>query len=323
METQRRQRRPQTQECDMSEHVVFRDMRPEDVTVITFGEPGALIDLIDRPDVVARVALHENRIVGYAVSWLAVVHRTRRFIDVEVHPDSRGRLIGTRLVRQIQQRVDRPLATKAIAGSDAEKFIMSLGGEVYAYCSPFELPRRHFGRAIESLAEVSLGPGGAISGATLAPGVLETLWEQIYVWMHESWSPVDDSEAAHEALRQELEDLDAEATRVALIDGQPAAVAFVFVDENPTVVAETVQADTPDGDAAVASAMSAVISWAEDAGYKRVNFDGHRSDPHFGPLSSRLPLEGASLILLEIPVLPSEGDDVDERTTSEGGAAEA
>lgn len=71
------------------------------------------------------------------------------------------------------------------------------------------------------------------------------LWEQMYVWMHASWSPVDDSEAAHEALRQELEDLDSEATRVALVDGQPAAVAFVFVDENPTVVAETVQADTP------------------------------------------------------------------------------
>lgn len=72
----------------MSGHVVFRDMRPEDVKVITFGEPGSLIDRVDRPDVVARVALYENRIVGYAVSWLAVVHRTRRFIDVEVHPDS-------------------------------------------------------------------------------------------------------------------------------------------------------------------------------------------------------------------------------------------
>ena len=307
----------------MSEHVVFRDMRPEDVKVITFGEPGSLIDRIDRPDVVARVALYEDRIVGYAVSWLAVVHRTRRFIDVEIHPDSRGRRIGTRLVRQIQQRVERPLATKAIAGSDAENFILSLGGEVYASCPPFELPRRHFGRAIESLAEVSVGPGGAISGATLAPGVLETLWEQIYVWMHESWSPVDDSEAAHEALRQELGDLEAGATRVALIDGQPAAVAFVFVDENPTVVAETVQADTPEGDAAVASAMSSVISWAEDAGYKRVNFDGHRGDPHFGPLASRLPLEGASLDLLEIPVLLDDGDDAGEGAIGEGGATVA
>lgn len=307
----------------MSEHVVFRDMRPEDVKVITFGEPGSLIDRIDRPDVVARVALHEDRIVGYAVSWLAVVHRTRRFIDVEIHPDSCGRRIGTRLVRQIQQRVKRPLATKAIVGSDAENFILSLGGEVYASCPPFELPRRHFGRAIESLAEVSVGPGGAISGSTLAPGVLETIWEQIYVWMHESWSPVDDSEVAHEALRQELEDLDAGATRVALIDGQPAAVAFVFVDENPTVVAETVQADTPEGDAAVASAMSSVISWAEDAGYKRVNFDGHRGDPHFGPLASRLPLEGASLDLLEIPVLPDDGDDAGEGAIGEGGATVA
>lgn len=153
----------------MSEHVVFRDMRPEDVKGITFGEPGSLIDRIDRPDVVARVALHEDRIVGYAVSWLAVVHRTRRFIDVEIHPDSRGRRIGTRLVRQIQQRVKRPLATKAIVGSDAENFILSLGGEVYASCPPFELPRRHFGRAIESLAEVSVGPGGAISGSTPGP----------------------------------------------------------------------------------------------------------------------------------------------------------
>ena len=209
------------------------------------------------------------------------------------------------------------MATKAIAGSDAENFILSLGGEVYASCPPFELPRRHFGRAIEALGEVSLGPGGAISGAALAPGVLETLWEQMYVWMHASWSPVDAGEAAHEALRQELEDLDAEATRVGLVDGQPAAVAFVFVDENPTVVAETVQVDTPAGDEAVASAMSSVITWAEDAGYKRINFDGHRSDPHFGPLAARLPLEGASLNLMEISVLPADdgGDAADDGAT--------
>ena len=51
MGTQRRQSRRQSQERDMSEHVVFRDMRPEDVKVITFGEPGSLIDRIDRPDV--------------------------------------------------------------------------------------------------------------------------------------------------------------------------------------------------------------------------------------------------------------------------------
>ena len=64
------------------------------------------------------------------------------------------------------------------------------------------------------------------------------------------------------------------------------------------------------GDEAVASAMSSVITWAEDAGFKRINFDGHRSDPHFGPLASRLPLEGASLNLMEISVLPA--DDVDD-----------
>ena len=63
MEAQRRQRRRQTQEGDMSEHVVFRDMRPEDVKVITFGEPGSLIDRIDRPDVVARVALYELSLI--------------------------------------------------------------------------------------------------------------------------------------------------------------------------------------------------------------------------------------------------------------------
>lgn len=90
-----------------------------------------------------------------------------------------------------------------------------------------------------------------------------------------------------------------------------------FVDENPTVVAETVQAGTPAGDNAVASAMSSVITWAEDAGYKRINFDGHRSDPHFGPLASRLPLEGASLNLMEISVLPADdaGDPADGGAT--------
>lgn len=297
----------------MSEHVTFREMRPEDVKMITFGEPGWLIDRVGRPDVIARVAIFDGRIVGYAVSWLAVVHRTRRFIDVEIHPDSRGRRIGTRLVRQIQQVAPRPLATKALAGSEAEEFIRSLGGRPYAICPPLELPRRHFVRAGEELERRGADSGHAVSGAALAPGALETLWEQMYVWMHAAWSPVDDSEAAHAALRQELDDLDAEASRVVLVGGRPAAVAFVFLDENPTVVAETVEPEVPDGDALVASAILAVIDWADGVGYRRINFDGHRSDPHFGPLAASLPLEGTDLMLLEVPVpeeeQPAAGQD--------------
>ena len=53
----------------MSGHVVFRDMRPEDVKVITFGEPGSLIDRVDRPDRRQGCAVRESnrRICGFVV----------------------------------------------------------------------------------------------------------------------------------------------------------------------------------------------------------------------------------------------------------------
>ena len=185
-----------------------------------------------------------------------------------------------------------------------------------------EIRSQEAGGFVVSQRKVSVSPGRAILGGVRTstrehhpaehtgisqPGDL-TRRELGVMGLDNAAAPVD---------RQVLEDLDSEATRVALVDGQPAAVAFVFVDENPTVVAETVQAGTPAGDNAVASAMSSVITWAEDAGYKRINFDGHRSDPHFGPLASRLPLEGASLNLMEISVLPADdaGDPADGGAT--------
>ncbi|MDN6625450.1 MAG: hypothetical protein L0K84_10580, partial [Acidipropionibacterium jensenii] len=90
-------------------------------------------------------------------------------------------------------------------------------------------------------------------------------------------------------------------TAIALVDGQPAAVAFVFDDEGaPTVCAETVTPDAPDGDQALAAAVGRVVADARDRGCRRLQFDGHEADPHFGPLAHRLPLEGSRLLLLEI-----------------------
>ncbi|ALN15279.1 MAG: GNAT family N-acetyltransferase [Acidipropionibacterium acidipropionici] len=287
----------------MVEHIQFRDFQPSDAKVITFGEPGELLSRVGAPGAVSRVATWQGRIVGYAASWLAVVHRSRRFIDVVVAPDSRGHRIGTRLVEEIRARSHRPLATKAVEGSDAEAFILSLGGKAYATCPPLELPRRLFGRTREMLG----GHDDVISAATLSPGEPEHLWSRYYEWVHEQWSPVDDTEEARAAVRSEAAELDLEHTSVALVDGQPAAVAFVFDDEGaPTVCAETVARDTPDGDEALARVISDVVSAAWRRGVRRLAFDGHQEDPHFGPLAAKLPLEGARLFLLELP-LNAEG----------------
>jgi len=102
----------------MTEHVEFRDFRPSDVTRIDFGEPGSLEDLGGPPDAataepgipdpIVIVATWRGDIVGYISSWLAQVHRTRRFFDVQVAPRSRGRRIATRLVAELRARTLGP-----------------------------------------------------------------------------------------------------------------------------------------------------------------------------------------------------------------------
>ena len=64
---------------------------------------------------------------------------------------------------------------------------------------------------------------------------------------------------------------------------------------------------TPDADEALTRAVAWVVRDAHGRSEHRLAFDGHESDPHFGPLARRLCLEGARLSLLEIPV-PSRAD---------------
>lgn len=283
----------------MTEHVGFRDFQPSDATRIEFGEPGELVELARLPGAIIMVATWRGDIVGYASTWLATVHRTRRFIDVEVAPGSRGRRIGSRLVEKVRLRSDRPLATKAIEGSDAAAFIRGLGGDLYASCPPLELPRRQFGKAIETLGDHR----DVIPASALSPGEPEHLWLQFYRWVHQDWSPVDDSEEAREALIQEAAELDLDRSSIALVEGQPAAAAFVFDDDlAPTVCAETLTRDAPDGDEALARAVCRVVTEARENGVRKLAFDGHEQDPHFGPLAARLAMEGSRLLLLEIPL---------------------
>lgn len=149
----------------MTEHVEFRDYQPQDVTKISFGSPGSFAERMDMVGSVGRVAVWRGEIVGYAVTWLALVHRTRRFVEVEVAPNSRGHQIGTRLLDQVAQRSDRPLAVKAIEGSDVEEFYLERGARPYAVCPPLELPRRSFEKVVNRL-----GPADdVVAGSTLEP----------------------------------------------------------------------------------------------------------------------------------------------------------
>ncbi|WP_036925351.1 GNAT family N-acetyltransferase [Acidipropionibacterium thoenii] len=291
----------------MTDHVEFRDFQPSDVTRIDFGEPGSLEDLGGPPDDAAAepgipdpiiiVATWRGDIVGYISSWLAQVHRTRRFFDVQVAPRSQGRRIATRLVAQLKARSDRPLAARAVEGSDSAGFLRGLGARPYAWCPPMELPRRQFGRAIEILG----GHRDVIPASSLSPGEPEHLWMQFYRWTHQDWSPVYDSDQAREALRAEAGELDLDRTAIALVDGQPGAAAFVFDDPGaPTVCAETLAPEVPDGDDALARAVCQVVRDARDNGVRKLAFDGREQDPHFGPLAQRLPFEGSRMLLLEL-----------------------
>lgn len=188
----------------MTEHVEFRDYQPQDVTKISFGSPGSFAERMDMVGSVGRVAVWRGEIVGYAVTWLALVHRTRRFVEVEVAPNSRGHQIGTRLLDQVAEASDRPLAVKAIEGSDVEEFYLERGARPYAVCPPLELPRRSFEKVVNRLGSVD----DVVAGSTLAPGTVELLWSQIYTWTHEEWSPVDDSDEARAAIASEARELD-------------------------------------------------------------------------------------------------------------------
>lgn len=75
------------------------------------------------------------------------------------------------------------------------------------------------------------------------------LWLDLYVWVHEAWSPVHSLERAREIFAPMLaESLDPELSQLAVRDGEPTATASALREgEELLIVCEAVARDTPTG----------------------------------------------------------------------------
>ncbi len=281
--------------------MVIRPAGVDDVTRIEFAEPGVVEDLLQRPEAQCVVAELGEHIIGYACAWTAVVHPARRWLEVAVQPHHRSQGIGRALVSQLDGD-NRWFAARMIAGASAEGFVLALGGSPYQSSPPLLLQ----GRKLRSSAKVlshqhhhDVRPGSDFDDDELA-----RLWLQQYLWVHRDWSPVGESEEVQQLLLAEAQELDRELTSVALVDGEPVAVCFGFADPVvPTLVAETVERDTPDGIEAVRAAVGRSLAVAVERDLDRVEFDGHESDPHFAVVANTLPLTGDQIVLYEIPAV--------------------
>ena len=192
---------------------------------------------------------------------------------------------------------DLAFMARGYVDDDRMAFVRALGARTVQIVPPAE---------IDTSARVELRPHPAVEGAA------DVAWEQleeanaaVYAWTHAAWSPVaaDFAPALNEDLADEL---DTEATSVAVVGGQVVANCMVYRDsDRPIVTAETVSPHTPDGERFVEGCVRRALDVLAARGVTDVEFDGHVSDPHFLPAWTRLHPTGRWFHLMEVPAASS------------------
>lgn len=187
----------------------------------------------------------------------------------------------------------RPLALKAVVGTDEHRRALAAGAVSYQQCPALEV------EVDDAVAR------WAASHATLpvdsAAGTdLTELWSTYYEVVHRGWSPTAPLEDLKELFTDLVREINPERSVICTVDGEIVAAAFVFDDDPPEVCTEALLPEHPSAREAVGSCMAAVLGAASGEMY----FDGHVGDPHFFPLWQEVPGvhygDGDPLDLLEI-----------------------
>lgn len=183
-------------------------------------------------------------------------------------------------VRQAASRSPRPLTTKAVPGTEEHRLLSEAGATPYQQCPPLELDAS--APAVREWCDGhSVLPVGPLAGEDLGE-----VWTSFYEVVHRGWAPT----APHEVLRTLFADLvdeiDASRSVGCRVEGVLVAVAFVFPGDSPEeILTEALLPDHPRARDAVASCMASVLAAAGGT----IRFDGHVTDPHFGPLWATVP----------------------------------
>ena len=245
----------------------------------------------------ALVAVENGRPVGVATMWVPAAHDTRYRFHVVVDPAHCRHGTATALFRALVPLRERPLPFQAggTGNSGRLAFARSLGARTIPLVPP---------PAVALSARERLRPARAtVAGDSIEPDVLLAANAATYRWTHAAWAPTADGfeDVLAEAVRTEV---DLGATSVALDpQGRPLALTVVYVDCDPPVItAETVAADTPDGERLLEGCLRRSFDVLASRGLSSVELDGHVSDPHLLPVWVRLEPTGQWFHLVEIPV---------------------
>lgn len=251
------------------------------------------------------VAEDGGDVLGMGTMMLSTVHRNSFYCEVQVEPESRRSGVGTSLFQALLACTPAPypILTRAMSSQPARQaFARSLGFEILMRCPS---PQLHPG-SIATLHWVNRHP--APPGVSIVPardrGYEEFLeaWVDLYVWIHEDWSPTRDREVVHALFAASgMADVDFELSRVAVKDDRIVALACVLPDQwdnRSFLVTETRDRRLSGGIEILGATIAAALRACARRGTHLVEFDGHVVDPHYFPLAGTLPITGADPLLV-------------------------
>lgn len=222
-------------------------------------------------------------------------HPSRYTLAVEVGAAHRRTGLGTALVDAARPLCPQDLEfSSKVRGADraATGMLRRRGGRMTA-TSPLPHPDP---RSAPVAAWITARPAPAGVRLTPLTAVPADRWPDLYAamygWEHEDWYPADPA-TLPELGRMLAGAVDGDLSVAAWRGDQVVAAAFAMPDGEggAEVGVETMERDTPAGEAIVAAALAGCLRACGAAGMTEVMVDGHLSDPHLGPVLATFPPE--------------------------------
>src|SRR6478735_2743915 len=251
------------------------------------------------------VAEDHGEVLGMGTMLLSNVHRDSYYCEIQVEPEVRRQGVGRTLFDALLNCTPTPypILTRAMASQPARQaFARSLGFDVLMRCPS---PQLHPGSlATANWIERHRAPAGVRIVAAQERSFEEFLdaWVDLYVWIHEEWSPTVAREVVHDMFAASgMAEVDFELSQVAVVDDRIVALACVLPDQwdnRSSPVTETVHRRTPSGTEILGATIAAALRACARRGIHFVEFDGHVVDPHYYPLAQTFPITGADPLLV-------------------------
>jgi GNAT superfamily N-acetyltransferase len=278
----------------------LRDFAEDDLAEGIHG-PGQIGDGWQR----TLVAEDLGDVLGMGTMMLSNVHRNSYYCEVKVEPAARRRGVGRTIFEALlaSTPTSDPVLTRAMSSQPTrEAFARAMGFEVLMRCpspqlNPGSRATGHWIRRHQPPAGVTVVPARDRSFEEF----LEA-WVDLYVWIHEEWSPTVQREIVYELFASSgMADVDFELSQVALRGDRIVALACVLPDQwdnRSFLVTETVGRRLSNGTEILGATIAAALRACAERGIHFVEFDGHVVDPHYYPLSQTFPITGADPLLV-------------------------